>query len=139
MLKIRKNPNPVLSQVAEAVEAGDGIGELLDSMWETMYLSKGIGLAANQVGELKRVFVMHANGLKQEFINPVITKRYSGKSTSKEGCLSFPGINVPVVRDNRVVIEFLDRDMKLCKRKLNGLAAFCAQHELDHLDGITIA
>ena len=73
MLKIRKQGDSVLSLVAKDVALDDDVSSLLDDMWEAMYLNKGIGLAANQVGVLKRVFVMHANGLKQAFINPVIT------------------------------------------------------------------
>jgi peptide deformylase len=138
-MKVIKNGNSPLSVVAEEVREGEDVSTLLDSMWATMYASKGIGLAANQVGELKRVFVMHANGLKQEFINPVITKSYGGKTTNREGCLSYPGVTVPVIRYKQVIVNAFDRKGKPFKRKLKGLAAFCAQHEIDHLDGITIA
>jgi len=139
MVEIMKQGAKSLSSVASSVNTGDDVSRLVSDMWSTMYENKGIGLAANQVGSPYRVFVMHANGLKQEFINPVITKRYGGKISNKEGCLSFPGMLVSVVRDKQIVIEGFDSDWRPIKRKLKGLAACCAQHELDHLNGVTIA
>lgn len=127
-----------LTTIGTPVTEGEDVTDLIDGMFQIMYESNGVGLAANQVGSIKRVFVMHANGFKQEFINPVITKRRCGKSTAKEGCLSYPGLLMPMTRDKQITIEGFDRDWKPIKRKLRGVAARCAQHELDHLNGITI-
>ena len=139
MIKIRKNGHPALSSMAEPIEVGSDVSALLASMWDTMYHHKGIGLAANQIGELKRVIVIHAKGFKQELINPVIVKRGKAKDSSKEGCLSFPGMEVTMIRHKSITVEGYDRDWNPIRRKLNGLAAFCVQHEVDHLDGKTIA
>ena len=116
----------------------EGLDKLISDMWEAMYANKGVGLAAPQVGEPVRVIVMHAEGLKQEFINPVIIKAYGGKGISREGCLSFPGKIVPMSRFKRIIIEGFDANWKPVRRKLKGKAAYCAQHEVDHLNGITI-
>lgn len=135
---IKTNRHPALTSIAKEIPKGESIHFLIGMMWDLMYRNKGIGLAANQIGELKRVIVIHANGFKQELINPVITKRYGGKVMNKEGCLSYPLLQVKVSRYKQVIIEGFDRDWRPIKRKLKGLAAYCAQHEVDHLDGITI-
>lgn len=137
-LSIKTGKYPALSADAEAVEQGDNIKGLIDSMWQLMYSSKGIGLAANQVGVLSRVIVVHANGFKQEFINPVVIKSYGGRVLNKEGCLSFPGAEAKMLRSRHIIVEGFDRDWKPVKRKLKGLAAYCVQHEIDHLNGKTI-
>lgn len=137
-LAIKGSRHPALTSTAEEVPEGANVRELIDSLWAVMYASKGIGLAANQVGVLDRVIVVHANGFKQEFINPVITKKYGGQLLSKEGCLSFPGVETKMLRNRHVIVEGFDRDWKPVKRKLKGLAAYCAQHEIDHLNGKTI-
>jgi len=135
---LRFGSDPALHTVCEDIPESN-VNNLLDSMWATMYGQKGIGLAAPQIGETKRAIVMHVNGLKLELINPVITKMYGGKTTSKEGCLSYPNKRVSMLRYKQVVIEGYDRNWVWKKRKLKGLAAMCAQHEVDHLNGITIA
>ena len=139
MSAIRKSGDQVLHQTAKEVEMNADISWLIDDMWASMYKYRGIGLAANQIGELHRVIVVHANGLKMGIINPAITKRYGGKVSSKEGCLSFPMRQVPMIRDKQIVVEGFDESWNPIKRKLKGLAAYCVQHEVDHLDGITIA
>ena len=140
-LKIRQKGNPMLSTIVDSVFENEDCSDLVDAMFHIMYTKGGIGLAANQIGQPKRIIVMHAKGFKQEFINPVITKFYGGKATSKEGCLSVPGSiasKVNMIRYKQVIIEGFDKNWKPVKRKLKGLAAFCAQHEVDHLNGITI-
>jgi len=139
MLEIRKNSHPALTSVAEPIEVGSEVGLLVDNLWAVMYHHKGIGLAANQIGELKRCIVIHVKGLKQEIINPVIVKRGKAKDSSKEGCLSFPGMEVMMIRYKSVTVEGYNRSWEKIRRKLTGLAAFCVQHEIDHLDGKTIA
>jgi peptide deformylase len=137
---LRFGSDPALHTVCEDIPNNSSydVGSLLDSMWACMYGQKGIGLAAPQLGQTKRAIVMHVNGLKLELINPVISKLYGGKTTSKEGCLSYPGEKVNIIRHKQVVIEGYDRKWVWQKRKLKGLAAMCAQHEVDHLNGITI-
>lgn len=137
-LSIKGSQHPALASIAEEVATGANVRELIDSMWDLMYSSKGIGLAANQVGVLSRVIVVHANGFKQEFINPVITKRRGGSALVSEGCLSFPGVKTKMLRSRHIIVEGFDRDWKPVKRKLKGLAAYCVQHEIDHLNGKTI-
>jgi len=136
---LRFGSDPALHTICENIPTDYDVDSLLDTMWETMYGQKGIGLAAPQIGQTKRAIVMHVKGLKLELINPIITKMYGGKTTSKEGCLSFPGKQVSMLRYKQVVIEGYDRNWKPIKRKLKGLAAMCAQHEVDHLNGVTIA
>jgi len=136
---LRFGSAPALHRVCEIITGDDDAAALLDTMWDAMYGAKGIGLAAPQIGVIKRAIVMHVKGFKLELINPTITKQYGGQVTSKEGCLSYPGVKVNVLRYKCVVIEGFTRDHKPVERKLKGLAAMCAQHEVDHLNGITIA
>lgn len=106
-------------------------------MWQVMYHGKGIGLAANQIGETRRIIVIHAKGFKQAIVNPVITKSYGGKVMNQEGCLSFPGRTAKILRSKQIIVEGFDQDWKPVKRKLKGLTAYCVQHEVDHLNGVS--
>ena len=139
MLKLVRSHDPILHKVAAEVTDFTGIEELVKGMFETMLHHDGIGLAAPQVGISKRVIVVQTHGFRQAFINPVITRRSNGLHTAKEGCLSFPGENVVKVRDKTVWVEALDVTGHPFRLKLNGLQARVVQHEVDHLDGITIA
>lgn len=131
--------DPTLHQETLPVHKGAILEDnLIDALWEIMYQKRGIGLAAPQIGSPLRIFVMDANGFKQAWINPVITKFYGGKGTSREGCLSYPGLIVPMVRSNQIIIQGFTPAWKPIKRKLKGVAAYCAQHEMDHLNGLTI-
>lgn len=130
--------DPVLHQVAEAVPENYNASLLLHVMWCEMYDSKGIGLAAPQMGESVRVIIIDAGGLKTEILNPVITQRKLGKVRSTEGCLSYPGAKVTVLRDKMIVVEGFDMSWRPIKFKLRGIAAMCVQHEIDHLNGVTI-
>lgn len=130
--------NPILHAIAAEVEDPKSAKHLIGYMFMMMEMNNGIGLAAPQIGESVRVIVMNVNGLKLGIVNPVLTKRYGGLKTSKEGCLSFPLKRVAKVRHNQVVIEGFNADGVAIKHKLKGLAAFCAQHEVDHLNGVTI-
>jgi len=130
--------NPELSSVAADVPAGEDVKPLIGAMFALMYAGKGIGLAANQVGVLKRVIVVHVAGMKQALINPVISKRSARNTTSVEGCLSFPGKTVPMERSKAITVQGFDEDWTPIKFKASGLFAYCIQHEVDHLNGITI-
>lgn len=139
MLKIRKQGNPILKQVAEEVPKGENVNPLISAMFLTMRQNNKVSLAANQVGELKRIIVIGIDGFQQEFINPVITKRYGNKGLSREECLSFPGKIVKIKRYKQIIVEGFDRDWQPIRRKLKSFTAYCVQHEVDHLNGITIA
>ncbi len=107
---------------------------LLDDMAETMYAADGVGLAAPQVGILRRAFVMDCGDGLIEAINPEILET-SGEQGGLEGCLSFPERSGYVVRPNKVVFRAYDREGKLMKYSCEGLHARCVLHENDHLDG----
>jgi peptide deformylase len=99
----------------------------------------GCGLAANQVGSTKRVLVINTRHTQFTAVNPVITKMSSQQVVSEEGCLSFPeGLLVKIHRAKQISVNFLDAKGKLKKMKLRGLESRAFQHEMDHLDGITI-
>ena len=139
-MKLVYGAHGALHAIAREVPQHDmSVTLLIVDMWRLMYQHRGIGLAANQVGELQRVIVVHADSFKQAIINPIITKFYGGQTTSKEGCLSFPRLTVPMVRSRKIIVEGFDENWKPIKCKLKGLAAYCVQHEVDHLNGITIA
>ena len=115
----------------------DDVRRLIDDMAETMYAAPGIGLAAIQVGEDKRVVIIDVSETRdrlQVFVNPEIVTR-DGEQTLEEGCLSVPGIFEPVTRPSHVTVRALDRDGKPFELEVTGLLATCIQHEIDHLDG----
>lgn len=138
-LKIRKYPDPVLRKKAASVkEVTDTERRLVEDMIETMKVSDGVGLAANQVGILKRIFVFNPSteGWRADaLINPVILKR-RGCEGKEEGCLSLPGVNGVVRRSTYLVVEGLDIKGKPVCYEAKGLLARVFQHEMDHLDGI---
>lgn len=138
-MEIITKRNIALYQDCKEVPQGSDRTELIQTMWKLMSQKNGIGLAANQLGVLDRIIVIHVNGFSSEIINPVITK-YSGKTkiSKSEGCLSFPGKRIDKKRDNQIVIEGFDRNWNPVRKKLRALGAFVAQHEVDHLNGITI-
>lgn len=111
--------------------------ELADDMIRFMNQNQGIGLAANQVGLDIRLFVMSVDGKQYKCFNPMIMNS-SGESTQPEGCLSFPGETVSVTRSENILATWFNEEGKLVIENLSGLTARCFQHELDHLNGITI-
>ena len=139
-LEIVKYGDPVLQQRADEVaEFDEKLKKLVDDMFETMYIAPGVGLAAPQVGLLKRLFVMDCTSgndrtRKIALINPVIEIE-EGEQTGDEGCLSFPGISFPVTRAKRVVVYAQDIDGSGFTLDLMDLEARCVSHETDHLDG----
>src|SRR5215813_10984068 len=140
ILEIVKYGDPILTKRAEEVVEFDAkLRKLVDDMFETMYGAPGVGLAAPQVGLLKRLFVMDcASGRdksqKYVLINPVIEVE-EGEQTGDEGCLSFPGISFPVQRAQRVVVHAHDIDGSPFSLDVLDLEARCVAHETDHLDG----
>ena len=110
------------------------ISELIDDMFDTMYEANGVGLAAPQVGILKRIVVMDVDGTPHLLINPEILET-SGSQTGAEGCLSLPGKSGTVTRPNYVKVRALDRDMQPFELEGTELLARCICHECDHLEG----
>lgn len=112
------------------------LGQLIDDMFQTMYKADGAGLAAPQVGILKRVAVIDADGVKLELVNPEIIDE-EGEQIAVEGCLSVdPQKNCRVLRPMTVVVQAYDRNGEKYVKTLTGLAARACCHETDHLDGI---
>jgi len=138
ILTILEFPDKRLRTVAEEVEQVDAsIKTLVDDMLETMYASKGVGLAATQVNVHKRIIVMDVSENKQEpicLINPDIIER-DGVETSEEGCLSVPGFFEKVSRAQHIKIRALNRDGESFELEARDLLAVCIQHEMDHLEG----
>lgn len=145
ILPIRIAPDPVLKQVAQPVETvDDDIRTLLGNMLETMYNAHGIGLAANQVGVLKRVIVVdveqerrHEPGNPIKMVNPELLEQSLELFSYQEGCLSFPQQFGDVERPATVTVRYLDEHGKQQEIQAEGLLATCIQHEIDHLNGIT--
>lgn len=142
MTKIHKVlywPDPRLREVAQPVESYEAEQEYIEEMFETMYKNDGIGLASTQLGIPKRIFVMDTtksgNGIKRAFVNPKIVFGVN-EITMTEGCLSFPGVGVEVTRLEGIIVETLNPDGTVEEVELHGLDAVCAQHEIDHLNGI---
>ena len=131
----RKYDDPALYKVCRPVEKFDErLGELLDDMAETMYQANGVGLAAPQVGILRRVVVIDVGDGIIELVNPRIL-RTAGSETTSEGCLSFPGEYGLVERPTEVEIEAEDRHGKTFRMTGHDLLARAFCHETDHLDG----
>jgi len=140
--KIIKYGDPILEQRAEPVTEFDTpeLHQLIDDMWETMYAAKGVGLAAPQVGVLKRVSVIDTSVGEDEakkivIINPEVTFR-EGKQTGEEGCLSIPGFREPVTRANRVLVRTQTVKGETVELPGEELLARAFEHEIDHLNGI---
>jgi peptide deformylase len=134
--QIRTRGDDVLRKKCKPVKKIDGkLQELVDDMIETMYDANGIGLAAPQVGILKRVIVIDIGEGPMALINPEIISQ-SGEQLEVEGCLSIPGIWGEVKRPEQIVVEALDMDGKLQKIEGTGMLARVLSHETDHLDGI---
>ncbi len=107
---------------------------LLKDMADTMYRAEGVGLAAPQVGILRRIVVIDVGEGLVELVNPVITMR-EGEQCGREGCLSLPGRQAVVRRPMRVTVQYQNRDGEMCEKTVEGLFARAVCHELDHLDG----
>ena len=127
---------PMIRKKSRFVEVFDEkLDELLDDMYETMQKEDGVGIAAPQVGVLKQVVVIEANGMKLELINPKILET-SGSQESFEGCLSVKEYNGLVIRPNKVKIEAQDRYGSKFQMQVEGFMATVFCHEIDHLSGV---
>ncbi|MDA0793695.1 MAG: peptide deformylase [Bacteroidetes bacterium] len=145
---------PVLKTKAKEIDQNTKeLSALIEDMWETMYASNGVGLAAPQIGLPIRLFVIDAapfaadeeldpkeieelEAFKRVFINPVLLKEEGEKWDFNEGCLSIPDVREDVERHENITIEFLDENFKPQTLQLEGLCARVVQHEYDHIEGI---
>jgi len=138
-LDIRKFGDPVLKTRAEPVQSFDeSLLRLTKDMLATMRDNEGVGLAATQVGRLKRVFVAAIEDDEYIVVNPVLTDISETTETATEGCLSIPGIQIDVERPTAVTISGQDVSGKPLQIEASDLLARVLQHEVDHLDGVLI-
>jgi len=151
---IRAFGDPVLKKVAKDIEPGHpGLKLLIADMFETMYAASGVGLAAPQVGQSIRLFIVdaspfaededgaptedaHLKDFKRVFINPYIVEEEGTEWAFEEGCLSIPNIREDVMRPPRILLQYQDEKFKEHEEEFDGFAARVIQHEHDHLDGI---
>ena len=140
--KILTEPDPILRKKCEPLEKVDtDTKKLMDDMLETMYAAPGIGLAAIQVGILKRLIVIDITKGEEKkspifLINPSIVHQSKKTSVYEEGCLSLPGQFAEIERPAECTVRFINYDGKEKELKTNGLLATCVQHEIDHLNGV---
>jgi peptide deformylase len=139
--------DPVLKKVAEEIDSDyPELDKLIADMYETMYSSKGVGLAAPQINKSIRLFIIDASpfadeypeleGWKRTFINPRILEEEGQEWDFNEGCLSIPGIREDVERKPELILEYEDENFELHEEKFDGIVARVIQHEYDHLEGI---
>jgi peptide deformylase len=139
--------HPVLRKIASDVDKEyPELQKLIDDLFETMYFSEGIGLAAPQIGKSVRIFVIDGKpyeedepelaNFKRVFINARITEKNGDSVPMNEGCLSIPGLREEVIRPSHIRITYFDENWNPCDEVFEGYKARIIQHEYDHLDGI---
>lgn len=148
--------NSILRKECDEIDERKDVTELVESMFETMYAAKGVGLAAPQIGKSLRLFVVDATpfseeepegevekidfpllkSLKKVFINPIIEDQMGQKWSFSEGCLSIPGIREDVVRKSEIEISYFDENWNYKEEVFRGLGARIIQHEYDHIEGV---
>ncbi len=150
VLEILKIPNPLLKKKSEPIiDVNPSIRRILDDMADTMYSARGIGLAAPQIGVLKRLVVIDISRIEEDengkligekstqyFINPEIIASSEECSSENEGCLSVPEEWEAITRPDEVTVKYLDRSGREQTLHCTGLLARCIQHEIDHLNGV---
>ena len=154
ILPILSYGNSILKKKALPISVKTkNLKSLIKNMWETMYKAQGVGLAAPQIGESIRLFIVDTypfsdnedlsvdernflKGFKKVFVNPVIISETGKECFFNEGCLSIPGLREDVKRKDSIIIEFQDLNGKYIKESFSGIAARVIQHEYDHLEGI---
>ena len=138
--------HPVLKKIAEEITPDyPGLQQLIADMFETMYHTEGVGLAAPQINKSIRLFVIDADpftenypeakGFKKVFINPEIVEVSEEKWTFREGCLSLPDMNEDVERPSKITVNYLDENFVEHEEEFDGICARVFQHEFDHLEG----
>ena len=143
MLKIVQSPDPLLNQVCEPCVPGDrSLKKLAKQMEKAMYANDGVGIAAPQVGVLKRLIVIDVSPEDVRdslvLVNPEILEASGEPEVEEEGCLSCPGISVPIERLPWVRVKYFDLKGEEWEVEGDGLLARCLQHEIDHLNGKTL-
>ena len=143
MLKIITSPDPLLNQVFETCDLSDkGLKKLAKQMEKAMYANDGVGIAAPQVGVLKRLIVIDVSPEDVRdplvLVNPEILELDGELVTEDEGCLSCPGVSVPIERREWAKVKFFDLKGEEWEIEGDGILGRCLQHEIDHLNGITL-
>jgi peptide deformylase len=140
LAQIRQSGGPALRLKAEEVsEFDDDLRRLVERMIGLMHDAQGVGLAATQVGVLRRLFVFEPDeDGPRAIVNPVVVEHADESASDEEGCLSLQGVRVPVERSTRVVLEGKDENGEDVRVELDEYGARVVQHELDHLDGVLI-
>jgi peptide deformylase len=140
LAQIRQYGDPALRLIAHDVEdVDDDLRRLVDRMIDLMHDAQGVGLAATQVGVLRRLFVFEPDDEgPRAIVNPVVAERGEETAIDDEGCLSLQGVKVPVERSTRLVLEGKDPNGKDLRLELDEYGSRVVQHELDHLDGVLI-
>ena len=143
MLKIIESPDPILNQKCEECDLSDeSLGKLAQEMAEAMYENDGVGIAAPQVGVLKRLIVVDCNPDDERdplvLVNPKLMDTWGTSETEEEGCLSCPGISIPISRKAWARVRYYDLEGVQWEIESDGLLGRCLQHEIDHLNGITL-
>ena len=145
ILPIYAYGQPVLRKKASDIDAQyPDLNALIDNMFETMYDSNGIGLAAPRIGLSIRLFLVDGSeiedinpkGFKEVFINPVIEEEFGTEWEFEEGCLSIPDVRAHVKRKGELTIRYFDRNWNEHTKTFNGMAARIIQHEYDHIEGV---
>lgn len=138
--------HPTLKKMSTEIEKGHpGLDELISNMFETMYISEGVGLAAPQVNKSIRLFIVDATPYAEDypevsefrkvFINPYILEEEGEEWSFNEGCLSVPKVREDIIRKPKITIEYHDREFNLIEEQYDGVMARIIQHEYDHIEG----
>jgi len=138
--------NPILKKEADEIAEGTQLDELIKDMFATMDNASGVGLAAPQINQGIRLFVLDSNlmldeedeekGIRRAFINPIILDEYGDDYSFEEGCLSIPEIRAEIIRPDTLTIEYFDENWNLKEEEFSGMTARVIQHEYDHLEGV---
>jgi len=138
--------NPILKREAEEIKEGTDVSALISDMFDTMGHASGVGLAAPQINQSLRLFVMDSTlmldeddeekGIRRAFINPIILDEYGDEFSFEEGCLSIPEIRAEIIRPEKLTLEYYDENWNLHEEEFSGMTARVIQHEYDHLEGI---
>ena len=151
ILPILSYGSPLLRKECDEFQQGESLKELVSNMFETMYASKGVGLAAPQIGMSKRIFVVDGSpfsedveeelsaqlkNFKRAFVNPVIIDETGDSWSYEEGCLSIPGIHEKIFRLREIRFRSQNSSGDWIEEKLSGLSARIFQHEYDHIEGV---
>jgi peptide deformylase len=138
--------NPILKREAEEIKEGTDVSALISDMFDTMGHASGVGLAAPQINQGLRLFVMDSSlmldeddeekGIRRAFINPILLDEYGDDFSFEEGCLSIPEIRAEIIRPEKLTLEYYDENWNLHEEEFSGMTARVIQHEYDHLEGI---